>query len=299
MPTKYLQLRVHGLECQKRTENRQNFLGIPLETDPDAIDIAAIVTDPAHGLVAQAPPVYLGNRYNTGTNERFATPKVIAEVPINDTDPFPRRVVVTLNMAEKDDGAGFDDLTERVAEELAGALRDEIGGALDREITDSAYYGIVEDAVSGVIRGLFSEIGNLLGLGDDPFRPVTIEHEMRTASDAPSGTRTATLLEPNPAHHGKYVLTYGWHLSDRSAMSGSVAGTGTTGASSEALSRTGYNSAPYPRPFRSFRFSRPMRKNIAVPTVVVRKPVAKAAAARPPLWWYPSVIRPLGQPAKK
>ena len=299
MPTKYLQLRVHGLQCVKMTENRQNFMGIPLETDPDAIDIAAIVTDPGHGLVAQAPPVYLGNRYTAGRRETFSPPKVIAEIPIAETDPFPRRVVVSVNMAEKDDGAGFDELTERVAEELTRTLSDEVGGALDREITESRYYELVEDATGDIIKTLFREIGNLLGLGDDPFRPVTIEHEMRTMTDAPSGTHTVEIVEPNPAHHGKFVLTYGWYLADHQAIGGAMGPAVMSSSSGTARSTAGLSGSPYPRPFRSFRFARPMRAKTAVPTKVLRTATAGKPAPRP-LWWYPSPVKLLGEkPPKK
>lgn len=123
--SKYLQLRIHSLACERMTENRQNFLGIPLETDPDSIDISAVVTDAQQGLVVNPPTVFLGKDYRSGTRESFSPPRVIAEVPVAQTDCFPRSVTAAVNMAEKDDGAGFDQLMSEVSRELTSELRDE------------------------------------------------------------------------------------------------------------------------------------------------------------------------------
>ena len=290
MTTKYLQLRVHGLQCVQESTNVQNFMGIPLEWDPNAIDISAIITDPNAGVVAQAPPVLLGTRYRNGHRESFAQPKVIAEIPFSDDEVYPRRMVVTLNLAEKDDGAGFDHLMESVAHELTTALSREVGGALDREIREIEYYDLVENATQQVIGALFKEIGNLLGLSDDPFAPVTLEHEVRAFDHAPSGTATIELREPSP-YQGKYVLTYGWHVSTSRAIASESAG-GTTGATSEALSRAGVAPVPYPRPFRSFRFARPMAKRGAT------KPPPKVQVQLPK-WWVPTPLRLFTKPAKQ
>lgn len=296
MATKYLQLRVHDLTCVKMTENRQNIFGIPLETDPDSIDISAIITDPVHGVVAQAPTVFLGNRYTNGKRESFSPPKVIAEVPVADTDPFPRRVQVTVNMAEKDDGAGFDALLESVAGELADVLREEVGGALDSGITESTYYRVVEQEVGNVIQVIFSAITQALGLGDDPFRPIVLTHELRSLTDAPSGTRTVNIYEPNPQHKGQFKLTYSWHLVDQPAFTtGSTSG--IAGAAAALKSDEVRSAVPYPRPYRKFQFASPMKKKAAV-SVVVKRPAttktSKPAPVQRPIWLYPMSLRPLG-----
>jgi hypothetical protein len=301
---KYLQLRVHRLECVKMTENRQNFLGIPLETDPDAIEIATITTDAVHGLVAEGPPVRLGNRFTNGKVESYSTPKVIAEIPISDTDPFPRRVTVTLNMVEKDDGGGFSDLMFDLATELGRVLADEVGDELDRGITESDYYRLVERTAVQGLGTLARELANLLGLHDDPFRPVTVNCALAAFTDAPSGTAVATFREPNAAHHGEHRLTYGWHVATSPAMTAAAAAGGAgTGRSSAALSGAGYAPTPYGRPFRSVRFARPMNKRAAVQIKPPPKTTAPTAAAAPvvkvpPRYWYPSVIKPLGDASK-
>ena len=296
MATKYLQLRIHALKCIKMTENRQNFMGIPLETDPDAIDISAIIADPVHGVVAQAPTVYLGNQYTAGRTESWPTPKVIAEVPVSDTDPFPRRIQVTVNMAEKDDGAGFDELVGRVADELAETLSEEVGGELDASIVESTYYREVENVVGDIIKQIFTEIGRALGLGDDPFRPIIVSHELPNLTTAPSGTTTIDIFEPNPQHKGKFQLTYGWHLADRSAFTGAAGPAADSGRATAALS----GSVPYPRPFRTFRFARPMTKQakrVSVPRpTTTKKPPPKSATR--PMWLYPMAVRPLGDKPK-
>jgi hypothetical protein len=296
--TKYLQLRIHALKCIKMTENRQNFMGIPLETDPDAIDISAIIADPAHGVVAQAPTVYLGNRYTAGKTESWPTPKVIAEVPISDSDTFPRRVQVTVNMAEKDDGAGFDELVGRVAEELASTLSEEVGGELDSSIVESTYYREVENVVGDIIKQIFTEIGRALGLGDDPFRPIIVSHDLPSFTSAPTGTTTVDIFEPNPQHKGKFQLTYGWHLTDRTAFGSSPVGPAAdSGRATAALSKP----VPYPRPFRTFRFARPLTKQakrVVVPRrTTATKPPPKSAAR--PMWLYPMAVRSLGDKPPK
>jgi hypothetical protein len=292
---KYLQLRVHRLECVKMTENRQNFLGISLETDPDAIEIATITTDAVHGLVAEGPPTRLGNRFTNGRVETFDPPKVIAEIPIADTDPFPRRAMVTLNMAEKDDGGGFGDIIYDLATELGTVLAEEVGDELDRGVTESEYYRVVERTAIEGLGTLARELFNLLGTNDDPFRPVTVTHSLAAFTDAPSGTTVVSFREPNPAHRGEHRLTYGWHVAATpSIVSAPSAGSGA-GRSTAALSGAGYSPSPYPRPFRAIRFARPMNKRAAVeikPPPKTTKP--KAAPAARPRYWYPSVIRPLG-----
>ena len=297
MATKYLQLRIHELTCVKMTENRQNFMGISLETDPDAIDISAIIADPVAGVVAQAPTVYLGNRYTNGRREQFTPPKVIAEVPISDTDAFPRRVQMTVNMAEKDDGAGFDELLGRVAEQLADTLADEVGDELPAEVVESVYYQEVGKIVGDVIKMIFTEIGRALGLGDDPFRPIIVSHELRGIADAPTGTNTVDIFEPNPAHKGKFQLTYGWHMADRPTITTPSSGPAADmGRSTAALS----TAVPYPRPYRAFRFARPLKKH-AVPVVVKRtttKPPPKKSAPRP-FYLYPMALRTLGDKPPK
>jgi hypothetical protein len=283
MATKYLQLRVHALKCVQQSTNVQNILGIPLETDPNAIDISAIITDANAGVVAQAPPVFLGNRYGNGHREGFSPPKIVAEIPFTDADVFPRRVVVTLNMAEKDDGAGFDHLMERVAQELTTALSNEVGNALDREVRESEYYDLVENATEQIIGGLFKELGNLLGLSDDPFRPVTIEHAVAAFDHAPSGDATIELHEPSP-HQGKYVLTYGWHVSTTRELASSS--TSSIGSSAAALTRGDAARVPYPRPYRSFHFARPMAKKASG-----TKPPPKTTVKPPPKWFWPAPFR--------
>lgn len=292
MATKYLQLRVHALECKNMTENRQNFMGIPLETDPDSIDISAVVADAAQGVVAQAPTVFLGNKYTDGKKEAWSTPKVIAEIPITDTDVFPRKISVVVNMAEKDDGAGFEELVTRVAGELANTLADEVGDELPEEIRASAYYEQVEEVAEDVIAMLFREIGKLLGLGDDPFRPVTLEHELRSLTDAPNGTRTIELLEPDRRHKGKFVLTYGWHLADRASLPTSTRTDGAADMGSSRAALTGANGTGYPRGYRTFRFAPPLRKK-AVRITVPTRPTAKRPVARN-FWWLPTPVRFMG-----
>jgi hypothetical protein len=286
MTTKYLQLRVHALKCVQQSTNVQNILGIPLETDPNAIDVSAIITDANAGVVAQAPPVFLGNRYGNGHREGFSPPKVVAEIPFSDADVYPRRVVVTLNMAEKDDGAGFDHLMERVAQELTTALSNEVGNALDREITESEYYDLVENAAEVIVSGLFKELGNLLGLSDDPFRPVTIEHALPAFDHAPSGDATIELHEPSP-HKGKYVLTYGWNVSTTRGVEEAGSGIGLQTA---ALTKGDAARVPYPRPYRSFHFARPMPKKAGA-----TKPPPKTTTKPPPKWFWPAPFRVFGK----
>ncbi len=294
MTTKFLQLRIHDLVCIKMTENRQNFLGISLETDPDSIDVSAIITDAAQGVVAQAPPVFLGNRYTNGRHESFSPPKVIAETPISDSDSFPRSVHVTVTMAEKDDGGGFDHLIEEVAQELAHQLGNEIGDRIDPSLNDNVYYQAVEREAGNLLKGVFSELLKALGLGDDPFRPVMLEHEVRSLTDAPTGTHTVDIFEPNSAHHGQFRLTYSWHLADQSGIATSTSGARTISSTGAALTSSAARLAvPYPRPFRTFRFAAPKMKKspgIAVPTT--KKPPPKASTR--PLWLYPMLVRPLG-----
>lgn len=294
MATKYLQLRVHDLKCIKMTENRQNIFGISLETDPDSIDITAIITDAAQGVVAQAPPVFLGNHYTNGRHESFSPPKVIAEAPVSDADAFPRHLQVTVTMAEKDDGGGFDTLLEEVSRELAERLGDEVGDAIDPSLSENTYYQMVERAAGDMIKGVFSEILKALGLGDDPFRPVVLEHELRSLTDAPSGTQTVDIFEPNTQHHGQFRLTYSWHLSDTAAIGGSVAAR-TVSSTSAALTSSAAPRPPYPRPFRTFRFAAPRMKKktgIAVKLPTAKKPPPKTSTR--PLWMYPMLVRPLG-----
>jgi hypothetical protein len=293
--TKYLQLRVHELTCIKMTENRQNFFGISLETDPDSIDISAIVTDAEEGVVAQAPPVFLGNRYTSGHREAFSSPKVIAEVAISDTEAFPRRVQMTINMAEKDDGGGFDQLVESLAHELANRLGDEVADRIDPDLAENTYYELVEREAGNIIESLFKEIMKAFGLGDDPFRPVTIEYSLRSFTDAPSGTQTVDIFEPNPAHHGKFRLTYGWHLADRPSITSSSSSSSDVGTSLGALStRSTSLTVPYPRPYRMFRFAAPKKKRPGI--AVAKPPVAKKPPPKSPLplWLYPMAVRPLG-----
>lgn len=287
MATKYLQLRVHGLQCIKKSTNVQNFMGIPLELDSNSIDVSAIITDASAGVVAQAPPVHLGHRFEDGRRETFADPKVIGEIPFSDDDAYPRRALVTLNIAEKDDGDGFGDLVEGLARELGDALAEEVGGSLDSGVRESEYYDLVENTAKDVIADLAKMLVELLGLSDDPFQPVTLEHELRGFDHAPSGTGTIELREVSP-HQGKYVLTYGWHVSTTRAI---AASTGpvvmtSTGRSSAALSGLGVAANPYPRPFRTFRFARPMKKR-AVP---VTRP-SRTTKKLPRFWWHATPVR--------
>jgi hypothetical protein len=274
--------------------HRQNIFGISLETDPDAIDVSAIITDAAQGVVAQAPPVYLGNRYTNGRHESFSPPKVIAETPISDSDSFPRSVHVTLTMAEKDDGGGFDHLIETVSQELAQQLGNEIGNRIDPELSENVYYQTVEREAGNLIKGLFSELLKALGLGDDPFRPVVLEREVRSLSDAPTGTQTVDIFEPNPAHHGQFRLTYSWHLSDHSGIATSTSGAQTISSTGAALTSSAARLAvPYPRPFRTFRFAAPrMKKSTGISVTTAKKPPPKGTTR--PLWLYPMLVRPLG-----
>jgi len=280
MTTRYLQFRVHALQCVQMSTNVQNFLGVPLEWDPNSIDLSAIITDANAGVVAQAPPVFLGNRYGNGHRESFATPKVAAEIPFSSDDVYPRRVAVTINMAEKDDGGGFDHLMESVAHELTTTLSREVGGALDRGVRESEYYGLVENAAETAIKALFKALGDALGLSDDPFQPVTLEQELRSFDATPSGTATIELHEASP-YSGKYVLTYGWHVSPTRGIQPATA-TGSTAATSAALTSAGMTPPPYPRPFRSFRFARPMNKR----AVAVPRPGGAA-----PWHWHPTPIK--------
>lgn len=282
MATKYLQLRVHGLQCLQKSTNVQNFLGIPLETDPNSIDLSAIVTDAAEGLVARGPTVFLGNRYDNGRRETWADPKVVAEIPFSDDDSYPRRVAVSLNMAEKDDGAGFNELMDDVAGELAETLSREVGEELDASVSESEYYDDVWKVVEQAFVAIFRAIGDALGLQDDPFRPINLDHELRSFAHAPSGTSTITLHEAAP-HQGKYVLTYGWHVSSTRAIGDTV------GAATGALVGKGDDGrarriapAPYPRPFRTYRFARPMKKR----AVVVKPPFRKI-----PWFWHATPIK--------
>lgn len=277
---RYLQLRVHELRCTNMTENRQNIFGISLETDPDSIDLAAIVVDAGEGQVAQAPTTYLGNRYTDGKTERFATPRVIAEIPVSDSDVFPRRATVTLNMAEKDDGAGFDELMKEVARELADELGERVGDELGDEVAMSDIYAKAEDVTEDVIASLLRLIGEALGLGDDPFAPVTLSVTLDSATDAPpAGRHTVAFHEPNPAHKGEFVLTYDWHISSERA----IAEAGAAGAAREALKADG-QAPPYPRPYRSYSFRKP-RKQVepAFPTIKLSPRFSR--------WWRPAPIR--------
>jgi|GEM_PF-3853579 len=292
MSTRYLQLRVHKLQCVRETQNRQNFMGIPLETDPDSIDISAIITDPGAGLVAQAPTVFLGNKYRDGKTEVFRSPKVIAEIPFAEDDAYPRQVGVTINMAEKDDGAGFDELMNGVARELASELSDAVGDELPDDISSHELYDKAEDVARDVISALFHEIGKALGLGDDPFRPVDVSIRLNSATETiDSRQRTVRFHEPNPKHKGEFVLTYDWYASSTRALEPARA-SGDVGTSSEALTRAGGGARSYPRPYNSFRFRRPMT---AQKPVKVMRPIDIMFRNRPLRWW-PRPIRFMTQP---
>lgn len=278
--TRYLQLRVHELRCLNMTENRTNFLGIPLETDPDSIDLSAIVVDAGEGQVAQAPTVFLGNRYTDGKTERFRTPKVIAEIPISESDVFPRQATVTLNMAEKDDGAGFDELMKEVARELADELGERVGDELGDDVAMSDIYDRAEDATEDIIAVILQAIGRALGLGDDPFKPVTVSVQVDSATDSPpSDRRTVRFHEPNPAHKGEFVLTYDWHMSSERA----IVESGAAGVSHAALKGDGAAPA-YPRPYRSYSFRRPRKRTQPrLPTIKLSPRFSR--------WWGPAPIR--------
>jgi hypothetical protein len=264
--TKYLQLRVHSLKCIKETQNRQNFLGIPLETDPDSIDLKAVIVDGGEGVVALPPTVFLGNQYRNGRQETFPSPKVLLEVPVRQDDVFPRRVKVSLHMAEKDDGAGFDELMERVGDELAEALGDKVGEGLPADVTSNALYDVVEDAAGDLISALLKEFTALLGLGDDPFRPVEVGLRLDSFSAAPpAGIKEAAFYEPNPAHKGEFRLGYSWQLNEAPMTTAArTARTGDTAAVQSALTAAGY-----PRGYRTRRFRRAARAS--APHVAARQ----------------------------
>lgn len=271
--TRYLQLRVHKLRCVRETQNRQNFLGIPLEIDPDSIDVQALVVDGGEGVVAQGPTVFLGNKYRDGREERFSPPKVLAEIPVRDDDIFPRRVKVSLNMAEKDDGAGFEELMSQVATGLCKELTKAVRNQFGEGVTSSEIYGQVESTATNCLKWLFNEIGKALGLGDDPFVPVDISVQLASpTADVSTTEHQVRFREPDPRHKGEFVLTYSWGLVNTPALSS------VSGVRAAATAADGYG-----RGHRVHRFRNPVRKGRAA---VVAKPIQVAGSL-----WFPTPIR--------
>lgn len=279
--TKYLQLRVHRLRCVRETQNRQNFMGIPLEIDPDSIDVQALVVDGGEGVVAQGPTVFLGNKYRDGREERFSPPKVLAEIPVRDDDVFPRRVKVSLNMAEKDDGGGFDELMSKVATTLAGELTKTVRNQFGSEVTSSEIYGEVENTAVKFLQAVLHEIGKALGLGDDPFVPVDISVQLASATaDVSSAEQQVRFREPNPVHKGEFLLTYSWGLVNAPTLQPASQADPNGGA---RMALTGVDG--YGRAHRIHRFRNAVRKQPARGAVVA-KPVQVAGQT-----WYPTPIR--------
>lgn len=283
---KYLQLRVHKLQCVRETQNRQNFMGIPLEIDPDSIDLQALVVDGGEGVVAQGPTVFLGNKYRSGKEERFSPPKVLAEIPVRDDDVFPRRVKVSLNMAEKDNGGGFDELMGEVAASLAGELSGLVGRELGNDVSSSDVYRQVETVAGDILEKLLQELCKALGLGDDPFKPVDISVQLDAASStAPAGERQVRFREPNPAHKGEFVLTYSWTLSGAPQLDTAppVDATDPGGRVVAALT----TSNGYGRSHRVHRFRGAARKQTTAKTL---QPKQIRVGSRS-FSWYPTPIR--------
>jgi hypothetical protein len=263
-------LRVRKLQCQTMTQNRQNFMGIPLETDPDSIDISTIAVDAEQGVVVNSPIVFLGNRYTAGKIESFEPPKVISEFPISDADLFPRRLKVSLNMAEKDNGGGFDTLMTELSETVAREIREEVEGSSSsgRSSEDEWW-----KAVARVLEVIGKKIGKALGLGDDPFRPVELNQELRSFTDSiPAEQKTVEFLEPNPAHKGKFILTYDWFLSTSRSINDSA----SVGASAAPLTKRDATTravvGSYPRPYRIYRFRPPRSRKPLWPKAPIHAP---------------------------
>lgn len=236
---KYLQLAATSLQCVKMTENRAYAWFIPLETDPDSIDVSTILTDGQQGVVVNHRPVFLGNRYNSGHTERFASPKPICEVLLQEGDTYPRRVGLTINMAEKDDGAGFYQLTDQIATELT----DELSDWAEREIGGGGFENVLIEQAA-VIAGdlaktLFKEIGSLLGLGDDPLLPQSIVHKIESYNQTPPSDEVVLRFrEPNPAHKGEFILKCKWQIADSSAFLSSTAAVVNNSAGSASANLT-------------------------------------------------------------
>jgi hypothetical protein len=261
MATKFLQLHVNSLECVRITKNRQEFLGIPLETDPDSIEVATTLTDGQNGVVVNYSPVFLGNRFRDGIRETYVD-KVICEVAVQDDDIFPRRVAVALAMAEKDDGGGFQELTDRVANELAENLTEYV----QREVDAGDYEQVLTESIGNVAvsmgQEIFRAIGNALGLGDDPFLPQTLIYEIPSYNSQPSMDQVVLVFkEPHASHNGEFRMYCNWHVSNTSAFLVSNANSsGSTGVAVAPL--VDQSSNPYVNfsGLRAIRFARPVRK---------------------------------------
>ncbi len=118
---KTLELQITKVKCVRRTTNRQNIFGIPLETDPDSLDFAAVITAMPTATLQPFEKVFLGNQYESGREQLFNPATVVMQTLVQEGTGSVN-FAVNLLLAEKDDGGGFENTISSVVEKVVRDL---------------------------------------------------------------------------------------------------------------------------------------------------------------------------------
>ncbi|MBE9108555.1 hypothetical protein IQ273_03875 [Nodosilinea sp. LEGE 07298] len=234
-----LELRVRKLKCLDKTDVK-NFLGIPLELDPDAIALSAIATDPT-GQVWNIAETPMGRNFDNGRTETYSPSKSIARFALDRGTTWPRTYRASLTIAEKDDGGGLTVFSDRIFTEASRLVAD----ALDDEVGETWAEAIARVIVQ-VCKELWKWIIEALGLNDDVYPPQLVQINIPSFGARFSGAVTSPERKiVYRAHGGVYELYYEWHLSNATPMSPASSGPRTgTGSGTGVISASLVASQP-------------------------------------------------------
>lgn len=198
-----LELRLHHVKCIDETDG---FLGSHL--GEDEIDLGGVAIAPT-GATKKIAPFHVGD-FDSGEVKNYAQPKQFTVFSLADGNSWPKAYVVTLALAEIDNGGFPDYLTKlygKVKDWAITALGAAIGGAI------GAGLGAIVGAVIGFILDLL--FGWLISIWeDDVFPPVTVATVIKSPTARWPGGKTDSPESDAyfTAHGGKYRIRYDWRL---------------------------------------------------------------------------------------
>lgn len=201
-----LQFRVHSVRCIRPTRHS------PLESDPDSIDLAAVVID-ENGEADGSRTFLVHDRFSAGVQKDFSPPLVVYQFDLNEASFWPRTYFSILTLAERDDWGRIDDWVVSAVRQVSTAVSSLLGRLTSREVgralRSEEVGGLAGNAVTAVVQALLESVFS--ALDTDVLTPTRVELELAspdfTFSGATDGPVRSVILQ---GHDGEYLVTHSW-----------------------------------------------------------------------------------------
>jgi hypothetical protein len=162
-----LQLRLRNLTCVRPVR------GELFEFDNNAMSLSAVATDPSGNMFA-VPVTNMGS-FVSGTNRVRPTgiqPFVEFEIATTGVT-WPKSVLVTFLLAERDTGGGIGTATQRILDKIRDVVSAAITAAVTAGLTSLSVPAAISKAIGDIVGWVFARVWDYLVevVGDDVFRP--------------------------------------------------------------------------------------------------------------------------------